>query len=249
MSLTDTAIRTRHPYQLSDGQGLYLLMTPAGGKWWRLDYRFAGKRKTLFMGMYPDVSLKDARNHRDTARKLPADGTDPGENRKAQKSARSDRATNSLEIITRGCGTPGTPPTGSRIMTTASSGASSVTSSPGSAAEVTAPDLLSAMRRIENRGALETARRALANCGQVFRDAVATGRCDRDPSGDLRGACREASGVTGGPGRFIRVHSGLIPCADNVYHRLTIPAGGVLSAQKATSSVVAFCFSGGKMRA
>ena len=100
MSLTDTAIRTakpdRKPVKLSDGKGLYLLVTPAGGKWWQLDYRFAGKRKTLSMGVYPDVSLKDARDRRDTARKLPADGTDPGENRKVQKSARPDRAANSL---------------------------------------------------------------------------------------------------------------------------------------------------------
>ncbi len=105
MPLTNTKIRTikpsTTPLKLSDEKGLYLLVTPTGGKWWRLDYRFSGKRKTLSMGVYPDVSLRDARDRRDTARKLLADGMDPAENRKAQKSARSDRATNSFEVITR----------------------------------------------------------------------------------------------------------------------------------------------------
>ncbi len=76
-------------------------MTPAGGKWWRLDYRFSGKRKTISMGVYPDVSLKDARQRRDDARKQLANGIDPGENRKAVKAAKSDRAANSFEVIAR----------------------------------------------------------------------------------------------------------------------------------------------------
>lgn len=90
--LSDTALQETlpkmRPYKLSDGKGLFLLVTPAGGKWWRLDYRFAGKRKTLSMGVYPDVSLEDARQRRDEARKFLADGIDPGEHRKAQKSVR-----------------------------------------------------------------------------------------------------------------------------------------------------------------
>ena len=201
MSLTDTAIRTakpdRKPVKLSDGKGLYLLLSPAGGKWWRLDYRFAGKRKTLSMGVYPDISLKDARDRRDTARKLLADGTDPGAHRRAQKSARSDRAANSFEVITREWYAKHAPNWaehhGNRIIRRFERdifpwiGGQPI-------AEVTAPDLLAVMRRIENRGALETAHRALANCGQVFRYAVATGRCDRDPSGDLRGALPPVKG-------------------------------------------------------
>lgn len=201
MSLTDTAIRTTKPHKtpikLSDGKGLYLLVTPAGGKWWRLDYRFAGRRKTLSMGVYPDVSLKDARDRRDTARKLLADGTDPGEHRKAQKAASTDRAANSFEVITREWYAKHAPNWaehhGNRIIRRFERdifpwiGGQPI-------AEVTAPDLLAVMRRIENRGALETAHRALANCGQVFRYAVATGRCDRDPSGDLRGALPPVKG-------------------------------------------------------
>ena len=94
MPLTATAIRNARPGEkpakLTDGKGLYLLVTPKGGKWWRLDYRFHGKRKTLSMGTYPEVSLKEARDRRDSARKLLADGVDPSEHRKAMKRARTD---------------------------------------------------------------------------------------------------------------------------------------------------------------
>ena len=94
MALTDTAIKsakpTDKPVKMTDGDGLYLLIHPNGGKWWRFDYRFDSKRKTLSMGVYPDVSLRDARNRRDAARKQIANGIDPGEHRKAHKSARID---------------------------------------------------------------------------------------------------------------------------------------------------------------
>lgn len=195
MPLTDTTVRNakpgEKPVKLTDGKGLYLLVTPAGGKWWRLKYRFNDKEKLLSLGVYPDVSLKDARDRRDTARKLLADGTDPAENRKAQKSARAGRAANSFEVVAREWYARHAPNWaahhGDRIIRRFERdifpwiGGQPI-------AEVSAPDLLAVMRRIENRGALETAHRALANCGQVFRYAVATGRAERDPSSDLRGA-------------------------------------------------------------
>lgn len=195
MALTDTAIRnakpTDKPVKLTDGGGLYLLLKPNGSRWWRLDYRFDGKRKTLSMGVYPDVGLKDARAKRDEARKLLANGIDPSENRKAQKNARSEQAANSFEVVARewfSKYSPGWakghadkiirrlerdifPWLGNRPI-----------------AEITAPELLQSLRRIEARGVLETAHRALQNCGQVFRYAVQTGRAQRDPSGDLKGA-------------------------------------------------------------
>jgi len=105
MALSDIAIRktkpAEKPTKLTDGGGLYLLLNPNGSRWWRLDYRYGGKRKTLSMGVYPDVGLKDARNRRDEARKLLASDVDPGENRKATKAAKVDRETNSFETITR----------------------------------------------------------------------------------------------------------------------------------------------------
>jgi len=106
MPLTDTAIRHAKPgakpAKLFDARGLFLIVTPAGGKWWRFRYRFDGRENLLSLGIYPDVGLKDARERRDAARKLLADGIDPSENRKALKSARADRAANSFEVVARG---------------------------------------------------------------------------------------------------------------------------------------------------
>jgi len=101
MPLTDTAKPGDKPVKLFDERGLFLLVSPAGGKWWRFKYRFNGKHKTLSMGVYPDVGLKEARERRDHARKQVAAGIDPGENRKAMKSARAERAANSFEVVTR----------------------------------------------------------------------------------------------------------------------------------------------------
>jgi hypothetical protein len=105
MPLTDIAVKKAKPSEkaikLFDDRGLYLLISPSGCKWWRLKYRFDGKEKKIALGVYPDVSLKDARDRRDEARKLLANGIDPSENRKAQRAARADNAGNSLEVIAR----------------------------------------------------------------------------------------------------------------------------------------------------
>jgi len=176
--------------KLADGGGMYLLVKVAG-KYWRLDYRFDGKRKTLAMGTYPEVNLKDARERRDEARKLLANDIDPSEHRKAKKAAKVKRSANSFEVVARewfAKHAPNWVPShADRIIRRLERdifpriGGRPI-------ADVTAPELLDAVRRIEKRGALETAHRALGNCGQVFRYAVATGRAERDPSGDLRGA-------------------------------------------------------------
>ncbi len=201
MPLTDTAIRNakpgEKPAKIFDERGLFLLVTPAGGKWWRLRYKFDGKEKLLSLGTYPDTGLKDARTRRDDARKLLADGIDPGENRKAVKAARQERAANSFEVVAREWYAKQAPNWaehhGDRIIRRFERdifpwiGGRPI-------ADVTAPELLAAVQRIENRGALETAHRALGNCGQVFRYAVATGRALRDPSGDLRGALPPVKG-------------------------------------------------------
>src|ERR1700731_4986557 len=170
MPLTDIKIRNakpaERPVRLFDGRGLYLEVSPAGGKWWRLKYRFDGKEKRLSLGVYPDVSLKDARARRDASRKLLADGIDPSENRKAMKSARADRSANSFEVVAREWFAKYSPiwaaNHGDRIIRRFRSdifpwvGGRPITN-------VTAPELLAVMRRIENRGALETGARALGN--------------------------------------------------------------------------------------
>ncbi|HQR02849.1 MAG: integrase arm-type DNA-binding domain-containing protein [Proteobacteria bacterium] len=201
MPLTDAAIRkaksAAKPVRLYDSGGLYLEVAPAGGKWWRLKYRFGGKEKRLSLGVYPDVGLKEARERRDGARKLLAEGVDPGEHRKEQKAAKADRASNSFEAIAREW-------FGKFSPNWAQSHADKIISrferdvfpwiGARPIAEINAPELLRAMRRIEERGALETAHRALQNCGQVFRYAVAHGLAERDPSGDLRGALPPVKG-------------------------------------------------------
>lgn len=195
MPLTDTTIRTAKPgakpTKLFDERGLFLLVAPAGGKWWRLKYRFEGKEKLLSLGTYPDVSLREARDRRDEARKQIADGIDPSHSRKAQKSIRQGQTANSFELVAREWYEKYSPnwveAHGSRIIRRLER---DVFPQLGSypIADITAPELLQVVRKIEARGALETAHRALSNCGQVFRYAVATGRATRDPSGDLRGA-------------------------------------------------------------
>src|SRR5687768_187394 len=201
MALTDTAIRNTKPadkpLKLTDERGLYLLLKPNGSRWWRFDYRYGGKRKTLSMGVYPDVSLKDARNRRDEARKLLASDADPGENRKAVKAAKLEQAANRTEVITREWYTKYSSTWnashGERIIRRFERDIFPwIGSKP--IAELAAPELLAAVRRIENRGALETAHRALGNCGQVFRYAIATGRATRDISADLRGALPPVKG-------------------------------------------------------
>lgn len=195
MALTDIEVKkaktTDKPMKLTDGGGLFLLMQPTGAKYWRLAYRFEGKQKTLALGVYPDVTLKDARQRRDDARKLLANDTDPGAVKQAQKTAKSDRAANSFEVIAREWfaknSTNWTENHGSRIIRRLERdifpwiGGRPI-------ADITAQELLAVLRRIEERGAVETAHRAHQNCGQVFRYAIATGRAERDPSPDLKGA-------------------------------------------------------------
>lgn len=195
MPLSDTAIRKMKPTEkiqrLFDGGGLYLEVSPAGGKWWRLKYRYGGKEKRLSLGTYPDTGLADARSKRDAARRLLAGGTDPGEHRKAEKAAGEDRAANSLEVVAREWhakqATKWVKDHADRTMLRLENdifpwlGKRPI-------AEVTAKELLAAVNRIADRGAVESAHRALQTCGQVFRYAIATGRADRNPAADLRGA-------------------------------------------------------------
>lgn len=194
-NLSDIQIRNAKPrdkdYKLSDGGGLFLLVTKKGSKLWRYKFRFEGKEKLLSLGKYPDVGLKQAREKHYEARKLLASGINPSEQRKAQKEAATLRSVNSFEVVAREW-------FNRYSQNWAKSHSKTVLRrlekdifpwmGDRPIAEITAPELLAVIRQVEERGALETAHRELNICGQVFRYAVATGRAERDPSGDLRGA-------------------------------------------------------------
>jgi integrase len=166
------------------------LVSPAGGKWWRFKYRLWGKEKLISLGTYPEVSLAQARGRRDQARKQVADGIDPSQARKALKDSKIHNES-TFEVVAREWHSKFTPTWTPRHAITIKSrlelnvfpwiGERPIT-------EIKAPELLMVLRRIESRGALETAHRLRAICGQVFRYAIATGRAERDPAADLRGA-------------------------------------------------------------
>lgn len=195
MALSDTAIRRvkvrDKARKLFDGHGLYLLVTPTGGKCWRLKYRYGGKEKLLALGAHPEVSLKEARARCHEARRKLAAGIDPGAERKAAKAARVARETGGFEAVGREWFEKFSRAWVAEHAATVIRrlehdvfpwlGARPI-------GEITAPELLAVLRRIEARGAIEVAHRVKQIVGQVFRYAVATGRAQRDPTGDLRGA-------------------------------------------------------------
>lgn len=195
MSLSDTAIRNAKPsnkaFKMYDEQGLFILITPSGGKWWRLKFRFNGNENSISLGTYPETSLKSARDKRDEARRLLAEGINPSEQRKAKKASTRNNAANSFESISR-----------EWLATHMSNKAESHKSKVQRRLEIhlfpwignkpidslSAPEILDALKRIEKLGIIETAHRALQTTGQVFRYAVQTGRALRDVTADLRGA-------------------------------------------------------------
>lgn len=209
MALTDTAIRTAKPkdkaYKLYDEKGLFLQVTPNGGKWWRFKYQFNGKEKLLSLGTYPEVPLAGrwqdpetkkiwidgARDKRDKARELIAGDIDPSDNRKAQKKTKDGNLANSFEVIAREW-------LATKMQTKSERYQLNVLRrfelylfpwiGKRPISEINAPELLDVVRRIENQNKVETAYRTLQAAGQVFRYAVQTGRVLRDVTSDLRGA-------------------------------------------------------------
>ncbi|MBN1225001.1 MAG: integrase arm-type DNA-binding domain-containing protein [Candidatus Aminicenantes bacterium] len=194
MALTDTKIRNakppEKPRKLFDGGGLFLLLTPKGSKLWRLKYRVQGKEKLLALGSYPEISLSEARRRREDTRSQIANGIDPGAVRKAQKQAATEE-TETIEVIAREWH--------EKFQSTWTTGHAVTIMSrlqrdlfpwigKRPIKEIKAPELLAVLRRVESRGALESAHRIRTIAGQVFRYAVATGRAERDPSSDLKGA-------------------------------------------------------------
>lgn len=175
------------PYKLTDERGLYLLVRPSGARWWRFDYRRpdTGKRNTLSLGTFPEVSLKRARERREEARALLADGIDPGQQRQAEREARADTfaavAADWLERQ-RASMTTGTAEKAQWQLSLVPELALRPVS------ELTAPEVLRALRKIEAKGTHETAHRVKQRIGQVMRYAITVGLAERDPTADLRGA-------------------------------------------------------------
>ena len=201
MALNDTFIKnTKHSGTPSgdkhaDGGGMYLLVN-ASGKYWRLDYRFAGKRKTLSLGVYPGVSLAKARLQREKIRELLADSIDPSLARREEKQAKTDAATNSFESVAR-----------EWLSKTAAERATTTQNKITTWLEkdlipfigdmpisVIGPrDVLNALRKMEARGAIDSAHRVKQMTGQIFRYAVAIGAAERDITQDLKGSLAKAA--------------------------------------------------------
>lgn len=198
MTLTDTAIRKAaprdKPYKLSDGGGMYLEVMPSGAKYWRLKYRMAGKEKRFALGVYPVVSLASARQGREEARKLLVQGVDPSAARQEAKQAKAEviaMAADTFETVGREwmgrqevaevtanktrwiLETFLFPEIGSRPIS-----------------EITPRELLAALRKVEESGKLETAKRAKIKAGQIFRYAMLEGKVKTDPTTSLRGALK-----------------------------------------------------------
>jgi integrase len=193
MPLTDTAVKNAKPAEktikLFDGNGLYLEVSPSGGKWWRLKYRLGGKEKRLSLGTYPDTSLKAARERRETARALIAQGLDPSEERKATKARQAAAADDSFEVIARewwkNWATTRTAKHADQVLRRLETdvfptiGALPV-------GKIKAPMLLALAKKVEARGANDLARRAYQVAGQVLRYAVGHGFIDHNPAASVR---------------------------------------------------------------
>jgi integrase len=195
MALTDTFVRQVKPVKsvgdkYADGGGMYLLVTVTG-KYWRMDYRHIGRRKTLALGVYPAVSLSKARKRRDAARELLADGVDPGQAKRDDKLAKAEAAAHTFELVarqwlkktasTREASTQGKITTWLEKDVFPSIGNKPIST-------IGPRDVLATVQKMEARGAIDSAHRVKQICGQVFRYAVATGFAERDVTVDLKGA-------------------------------------------------------------
>ena len=208
MALTDTFTKnTKHSGKSggdkhTDGGGMYLLVN-AGGKYWRMDYRFADKRKTLALGVYPEVSLAKARQRREKARELLADGIDPSTAKREEKQAKADAAAHTFALVAR-----------EWLAKTAAERADATQNKITSWLEkdvipfigampisaIGPRDVLAALRKMEARGALDSVHRVKQVTGQVFRYAVAIGAAERDVTQDLKGSLAKAA-----PGHFAAI--------------------------------------------
>lgn len=209
--LTDRAIinlgAKEKPYRVSDGGGLYIEIRPDGSKYWRQAYRFGSKQKTIAHGVYPTVSLKEARKKRDEAKQLLADGFDPGQQRKVEKLTAVLSAANTFEAVAlewqEQHAKRWAAITANKIKTALTTYAyPSIGALP--IADVTPAAILAMLRKVEVTGKHETAHRLRSWCSQVFRYAILTMRCERDPAADVKGALKTSK----------TTHRAALPAAD-----------------------------------
>jgi integrase len=198
--LTDTKCKNAQakdkPYKLADEKGMFLLVNPNSSKYFRLKYRISGKEKLLALGVYPETSLKQARDKRDEARSQLADGIDPNENRKAIKLAKADSAANSFEVLAREWFERNMSDKSASHQKRILSGLERdifpfIGSKP--VLDIKSVELLNVLRKIEER-ATETAHRMLWTCGAVFRYAIVTGRLETDITPSLKGSLKPVNG-------------------------------------------------------
>ncbi|MCM1129617.1 MAG: integrase arm-type DNA-binding domain-containing protein [Alistipes senegalensis] len=234
LPLTDKQVSNAKPreknYKLGDGGGLYLLVRSEGGKYWRLDYRFGGKRKTFALGVSPEVSLQEARRKREEARRLLANEIDPGENKKARKAAAEEIASNTFEKIGREW-------YANRLETWAPSTAKDILNRlekdifPEIGAlpisTITHKQLIGALRKIESRGAYEIAKRLKANCARIFSYAIQHGLTDKNIANDLTDVLKPVR-----KGHFAAISSEELPellrAIDSNHARLYFPTRAAL---------------------
>jgi len=195
MKLTDTKIKSlkarEKQYKVSDGKNLFLIITPTGSRYWRFKYIFNGKEKLLALGVYPEVTLAQARERRDEARQQLADGNDPSFVKQIKQRAKKQAVLNSFEDVAREWHAKFLSRwTKGHAQTIISRLEKNIFPWIGShpISEVTPMELLRLMRQIESRGAKETAHRVLQVCGQVFKFAIVTSRAATDPTAALKGA-------------------------------------------------------------
>jgi integrase len=197
MALTDTSCKNAKPrdreYKLSDAGGLFLLVKPNGGRYWRLKYRYNGKEKLLAFGVYPDVTLGEARDERDKAKKLLRNDIDPAQTKRLEKIQKTTSASNTFEVVAREWHTnklaSWTDGTAANIIRRLEKDIFPLIGR-HPIADIKAPLMLDTLRQIEKRGALDMAKRQGQVCSQVFRYAIASGKAENDPVPNLRGALK-----------------------------------------------------------
>jgi hypothetical protein len=194
--LTDTGIRNAktsdRPRKLTDEKGLHLLVTPAGGKFWRMQYRFGGKQKLLSFGAYPETGLAAAREQREEARKLLANGIDPGADKKARKAARQEREMNTFEAVARNWFEKWeTGVTSSTAKSQWERLVKHIMPVLGQMpiANIDAPTVLASLRPLEDRGTGDTLRKTKMAISQIMDFAIQHGQARHNPIPSFKGAC------------------------------------------------------------